>query len=220
MAIGGGGGSASATAVSAIAIGPSVSASGNYSLAIGDRCSTSHLASIAIGLGSKTSANNEFVAGGYVPAGGYGIYNVYFGTGPQGDQTNEINGDSYAINGSGGFGTDKNGGNLTLAGGKPTGSGIAGDVIISTSTTGASGTTLRTLTNRWWVKGTTGTLANVSSPNASAALQVDSTTQGFLPPRMTTAEKNLIATPAAGLMVYDTDLARPCFFNGATWITL
>jgi hypothetical protein len=56
--------------------------------------------------------------------------------------------------------------------------------------------------------------------NASCILQADSTTKGFLPPRMTTAQKNAIATPANGLMVYDTDLARPCFFNGATWITL
>jgi hypothetical protein len=55
---------------------------------------------------------------------------------------------------------------------------------------------------------------------ASAVLEVSSTTRGFLPPRMTTAEKNLIATPANGLIVYDTTLARPCFFNGATWITL
>jgi hypothetical protein len=55
---------------------------------------------------------------------------------------------------------------------------------------------------------------------ASAVLNVESTTKGFLPPRMTTAEKNLIASPATGLMVFDTDLVRPCFFNGATWITL
>jgi hypothetical protein len=54
----------------------------------------------------------------------------------------------------------------------------------------------------------------------SAIVNIESTTQGFLPPRMTTAQKNAIATPATGLMVYDTDLARPCFFNGATWITL
>jgi hypothetical protein len=54
----------------------------------------------------------------------------------------------------------------------------------------------------------------------SAKLVVNSTNSGFLPPRMTTAEKNLIATPANGLQIYDTTLARPCFFNGATWITL
>jgi hypothetical protein len=60
---------------------------------------------------------------------------------------------------------------------------------------------------------------NVSDAN-SAILVCVSTTKGFLPPRMTTAQKNAISSPANGLMVYDTDLARPCFFNGATWITL
>jgi hypothetical protein len=54
----------------------------------------------------------------------------------------------------------------------------------------------------------------------STSLTLNSTTKGFLPPRMTTTQKNAIASPAAGLMVYDTDLARPCFHNGATWITL
>jgi hypothetical protein len=54
----------------------------------------------------------------------------------------------------------------------------------------------------------------------SAILNVESTTKGFLPPRMTTAQKNAISSPANGLIVYDTDLVRPCFFNGATWITL
>lgn len=56
--------------------------------------------------------------------------------------------------------------------------------------------------------------------NNSSIVQIESTTQGFLPPRMTTAQKNLISSPATGLMVFDTDLVRPCFFNGATWITL
>ncbi len=44
-----------------------------------------------------------------------------------------------------------------------------------------------------------------ASPNASAQMQIDSTTRGFLPPRMTTTQKNAIATPAAGLVVYDTN---------------
>jgi hypothetical protein len=64
------------------------------------------------------------------------------------------------------------------------------------------------------------TLGSDTKAVASAQLEMVSTTQGFLPPRMTTAQKNAIATPASGLMVYDTDLVRPCFFNGATWITL
>jgi len=56
--------------------------------------------------------------------------------------------------------------------------------------------------------------------NASAILQVVSTTKGFLPPVMTTAQKNLIAAPANGLVVYDTTLAKLCVFTGVNWETV
>jgi hypothetical protein len=52
---------------------------------------------------------------------------------------------------------------------------------------------------------------------ASAVLEVSSTTRGFLPPRMTTTEKNAIATPAAGLVVYDSTTNKLCCYNGSTW---
>ena len=39
------------------------------------------------------------------------------------------------------------------------------------------------------------------TPDASAALEVKSTPKGFLPPRMTTAERNVISTPPAGLII-------------------
>jgi hypothetical protein len=58
-----------------------------------------------------------------------------------------------------------------------------------------------------------GTVAAV----ASAQLQVDSTTKGFLPPRMTTTQKNAIASPAAGLVVYDSTTNKLCCYNGSTW---
>jgi hypothetical protein len=54
----------------------------------------------------------------------------------------------------------------------------------------------------------------------SAQVAIDSTTKGFLPPRMTTTQKNAIASPATGLQIYDTTLNRPCFYDGTTWITL
>jgi hypothetical protein len=41
--------------------------------------------------------------------------------------------------------------------------------------------------------------------NASALLQMDSTSKGFLPPRMTATQRGAIATPATGLVVYQTD---------------
>jgi hypothetical protein len=56
--------------------------------------------------------------------------------------------------------------------------------------------------------------------NASAQLQIDSTTRGFLPPRMTTTERNAIASPAEGLQVWDTTLKLMFVYNGTTWISL
>lgn len=42
------------------------------------------------------------------------------------------------------------------------------------------------------------------TPDASAMVDITSTVTGFLPPRMTTTERNAITTPAAGLMIYNT----------------
>jgi hypothetical protein len=56
--------------------------------------------------------------------------------------------------------------------------------------------------------------------NASAQVQIDSTTKGFLPPRMTTTQKNAIASPAAGLVVYDTTLNKLCVRTASAWETI
>ena len=58
------------------------------------------------------------------------------------------------------------------------------------------------------------------TPDTSAMLDVSSSTKGLLAPRMTTIEKNAIASPANGLLVYDTDLAKFEYFNGTVWTTL
>src|SRR5262249_4218576 len=54
-------------------------------------------------------------------------------------------------------------------------------------------------------------------PAASALMDISSTTQGFLPPRMTTTQKNAISSPATGLTVYDTTLGNFSIYNGTTW---
>ena len=54
-----------------------------------------------------------------------------------------------------------------------------------------------------------------ASPNA--ALDVTSTTQGFLPPRMTTTQRNAISSPAVGLVIFNT--TTNCLnFYGGLWI--
>ena len=57
----------------------------------------------------------------------------------------------------------------------------------------------------------------VASPSASAVLQVDSTTKGMLPPRMTTTQRDAITSPATGLIVYDTTVNKISVYNGTSW---
>lgn len=52
---------------------------------------------------------------------------------------------------------------------------------------------------------------------ASAALQVTSTTGGFLPPKVTTTEMNAIASPAEGLNVYNTTEKAAYIYDGTNW---
>jgi hypothetical protein len=59
-----------------------------------------------------------------------------------------------------------------------------------------------------------------TSPSASAILDAQSTTKGVRMPNMTTTQKNAISSPAAGLMVFDTTLAKLCVYSGSAWQTI
>jgi hypothetical protein len=62
---------------------------------------------------------------------------------------------------------------------------------------------------------------NNSSPNASSILDAVSTSKGVLIPRMTTAQRDAIASPATGLLVYITDKTTGfSYFNGSGWVRL
>ncbi|MBK8141140.1 MAG: hypothetical protein IPK57_09015 [Chitinophagaceae bacterium] len=56
--------------------------------------------------------------------------------------------------------------------------------------------------------------------DATAALQINSTTAGLLMPRMTTAQRTGITAATNGLMVYDTDTKSFWFSESANWIEL
>ncbi len=57
-----------------------------------------------------------------------------------------------------------------------------------------------------------------TAPDASSLLELKSTTRGFLPPRMTAAEKALVAAPKAGLMIYQTDGSKGLYiYTGTAW---
>lgn len=56
-----------------------------------------------------------------------------------------------------------------------------------------------------------------SNAHNSAMLDVKSTSKGVLIPRMTTAQRIAIVSPATGLQVYDSDLNLLYYYNGSTW---
>ncbi len=56
-----------------------------------------------------------------------------------------------------------------------------------------------------------------SAANASAMLDVSSTTKGFLPPRMTTTQRDAITSPAEGLTIYNTTIKSVQVYNGTAW---
>jgi hypothetical protein len=60
-----------------------------------------------------------------------------------------------------------------------------------------------------------------ATPNASAKLDVTSTTQGMLVPRMDSTQRVAIASPAQGLLVYQTNGTQGFwYYKGAAWVNL
>lgn len=59
-----------------------------------------------------------------------------------------------------------------------------------------------------------------STADASSILDIKSTTKGMLAPRMTTAQRTAIVSPAGGLLVYDTDVKSFWYYNGTTWTNI
>jgi len=132
-----------------------------------------------IGSNLKYYGNQQLAFGGNRSEVDYSVKEVWFGYGVMNENnatnTNQGSGPNVSINvsraysgsdiNSGWPNTNKSGGSLTLNGGQGTGIGSAGDVIIGTPTTGSTGTTFHTPTNRVWVKGHTGYVGiGVSSP--------------------------------------------------------
>src|ERR1043165_2242421 len=57
-----------------------------------------------------------------------------------------------------------------------------------------------------------------TSPNASSLLDITSTTAGVLVPRMTKAQRDAIASPATGLLIYQTNNTTGFYYySGSSW---
>jgi hypothetical protein len=62
--------------------------------------------------------------------------------------------------------------------------------------------------------------ANGTPPNPAAMLDVESSNKGFLPPRLTTAQRNAIANPVNGLMIFNTDNHCMEYYRPSGWFGL
>ena len=196
---------ASATTNSALMIDSSASGVGaggiqinqgasNYGLTVfGDNNSIIHTFKNAAGINGMTIGSNSIE--GYL----LGVYNngASLGGGMFLNSSFQSSGGSYGGIGLG-YGTD-----IGVI------SGLDKDIIF-----------YMTSTKLHSFKSTGEVVIGSTSSNTSAKLQVDSTTQGFAGPRMTTTERNAISTPLAGLEVYDTTLNSKMIYNGTSWDSL
>lgn len=59
-----------------------------------------------------------------------------------------------------------------------------------------------------------------SPANASALLDVNSSSKGFLPPRLTTVQRDAIVSPATGLLIFNSSSNSLQFYNGIAWVSV
>jgi hypothetical protein len=115
----------------------------------------------------------------------------------------------------------------------------SGDITVTADAGTLTGTTLKStitgssLTSVGTIASlTTGAITNSgkvivgasSAASSSAVLEASSTTQGFLPPRMTRSQRNAINTPASGLVVWCNNCGAvgelQVYSENATWTNL
>jgi hypothetical protein len=127
-------------------------------------------------------------------------------------KTNTIGSGNTAI----GYNADVASNNLTNA------TAVGGGAIVTTSNTIQLGNTSVLEVKTSGVI-TAPALGIGSMPNASAVLDVNSTTKGFLPPRMTSVQRDAISSPALGLIVFCNNCSvkgQMQYFDGADWVDM
>jgi predicted heme/steroid binding protein len=137
--------------------------------------------------------------------------------------SNTLNVPNYTLGGLGGVPTSRT---LTING---VGFDLSADRSWSVGTLTGSGTVnylpkwdgSTSLTNSLLFDSGAGIGIGTASINASALFQMDSTTKGFLPPRMTAAQRGAISSPAQGLIVYQVDSVIGLYiYSNSVWRSL
>jgi hypothetical protein len=96
---------------------------------------------------------------------------------------------------------------------------VAGTTIVDTDRTmGENFIRMSTAgTDRMTINNAGGVGIGTANINGTALLQMNSTSKGFLPPRMTTVQRDAITTPATGLTIYNATENRLQTYNGTDW---
>lgn len=101
-----------------------------------------------------------------------------------------------------------------------TGINGGGAIRFWTSNVSAGSAGTRAPTERMRIERNGSVVVGATNADSKALLKLSSTTQGFLPPVMTTAQKNAISSPPEGLVVYDSTLHKLSIYNGSAWETV
>ena len=179
--------------------------SGFYNVAVGSQALQGNIggnSNVAVGIGScvisQTGVQNTAIGtstGSNLTSGGQ---NVYVGA-------------SAGANHSTGSQSIYIGYNASASAGA-----VGNEIVIGNSVSGNGANTVSLgngATQKTFLRGQV--LVNGSTPDNSAALQIDSGNRGFLPPRV--ANAGSIAAPVAGLIIYDQSVAKLKCWNGTIW---
>jgi len=187
--------------------------SGNLAVSAADAGKT-----IGVTNTSSTSAKFPIIqtinyAGGYA---GYGIFGCYHANGTSSSPTATASGDllgSFAFNGYNGSSFQTTAAIQAAATETHSGSVEGTSLLFRATTTGStSSTIMMNLTDGALAIGQSSTAAD-----ASAILELESTTKGLLLPRLTTVQRDAIASAAEGLLIYNTTTNKLNFYNGSSW---
>lgn len=172
---------------------------------------------IAIGAGAETSSGSIMLGRNADPGALSEIFAIgspdqkivdhYFGEGPF-----HTSGAVVRLNASSGSGTNIAGMDLEVCGGRPTGSGVGGNVKLRTAPAGATGTALRNLADRLTVDH----LGNVVIGTAALATTA---TDGFFYTQSSAGAPTGTPTTFTGRVatIVDTTNLRAYFYIGGTW---
>lgn len=193
ISIGNSNNAGSGTDIISIGYGTALGGAAGTNITIGNSNSHSITDFIAIGHGINNSATKGIVIGNgliYQYAGGNNVINANFGSGTfavfkaanmfGGNGVAHETAGTFAINGTGGYGTDKVGGDLYLVGGRSTGSAISGNVTIKTAIAGTTGSTMNSTVDRYIVNANRKSLTDASTNIFEVALPTLKGTMGTI----------------------------------------